>query len=77
MVHGEQVAGEAQVPGHGLGQGLLGALHAQAVGQALHPRAGQVARELGVAAGIVMDRAGDGGLQQRKLVLGRPPGFAQ
>jgi len=71
----EQVACQAQVARHGFRDGLLGALLLQALRQVVDTGGAQVAGALRVAAGVLVDGAGDGGLQQREVAVGGRAGL--
>ncbi len=77
MVIGDQVAGQAQVAGQGLGDGLLGRLGLHAFGQAFDRLLGQGDHRGDVAVGVVVHGAGQGGLEQREVLIGALPGPGQ
>ena len=73
----EQVAVQAQVRGHGLGQGVVGPLASDPLGQPFSGVGGEGADRPGVAKRLVVDGAGDGGFQQGKRVVPGLSGFRQ
>ncbi len=76
MVVGHQVASQAQVAGHGLGQGFLGGLVGQPLLQPVGPFFGQRPSDRGIAGRILVHRARHRGLEQRKGVIPRTPRLA-
>ncbi len=69
VLEGHDVAVQAQVAGHGLGQRLLGRFALQPVGEPFDGMVHQLPRRIGLAIGILVQGAEQGRFEQGKAVV--------